>query len=145
LPLILRARWVHLCRMYIRFVRQKIVHGTGARSGVLSAAYDLRAQNYLDEFTLVALDKSLDWFQDNLCVPERLNRSKSKGYYRRNTTGLSWFKPTAKDHLAKAFKLMAVLRENGYEIETLKTFNVGYIIFEDDYQIIAEPFADTPC
>jgi len=30
-------------------------------------------------------------------------------------------------------------------VRTLKAKRVGYVVYEDEYQIVAEPFADTEC
>ena len=30
-------------------------------------------------------------------------------------------------------------------MRTLKAKRVGYVVYEDEYQIVAEPFADTEC
>lgn len=58
--------------------------------------------------------------------------------------GLSWFKPTAEQHIQKAHELAAILSELGFVIEILKTDRPGYIVYEDEFQIVAEPFSDTP-
>jgi hypothetical protein len=36
-----------------------------------------------------------------------------------------------------------LLEENGYPVDVLKSKRLGYILFEDEYQIVAEPFSDT--
>ena len=56
---------------------------------------------------------------------------------------MSWFKASAKEHISKAFELKSVLEENGYAIEVLKESRLGYVVYEDDYQVVAEPFSDT--
>jgi hypothetical protein len=30
-------------------------------------------------------------------------------------------------------------------VRTIKAKRVGYVVYEDEYQIVAEPFADTEC
>lgn len=46
--------------------------------------------------------------------------------------------------LAHAHDLTALLMENGYPITILRTERIGYVIYEDAHQVVAEPFADTP-
>ena len=83
----------------------------------------------------------MSWFKDNLAVPQRFNRSKSNGYYRRRTAGISWLKPTATEHIDKMRALVAILENNGYyRVSEIPTERPGYVIFEDDHQVIAEPF-----
>lgn len=93
--------------------------------------------------TAKQLEDLLDWFRKNLSIPTSFTRTKSKGYYRRDTFGISWFKPTSKQHIEQSFELIALLELNGYPIEILKTKRVGYVVYEDDVQIVAEPFSDT--
>jgi hypothetical protein len=86
------------------------------------------------------LEGVLSWFEDNLAVPQRFNSSKSKGYYRRRAAGISWLKPTATEHIAKMRALVAVLQNNGYQVSQIITERPGYLVFEDDHQVVAEPF-----
>ncbi len=90
------------------------------------------------------LKEILEWFDDNLDLPERFNRTKSKGAWRRAAAGVSWFKASASEHIAKMRELAAVLGEHGYHVVQLETDRPGFIVYQDDHQIVAEPFADTP-
>jgi hypothetical protein len=36
--------------------------------------------------------------------------------------------------------LVAILEKNGYQVSQISATRPGYVIFEDDYQVIAEPF-----
>ena len=56
---------------------------------------------------------------------------------------MSWFKPTAREHIAKAFELKSILDDNGYFIEVLKEDRIGFVVYEDEHQIVAEPFSET--
>lgn len=56
---------------------------------------------------------------------------------------MSWFKPTALDHIGIAFELKPVMENKGFPIEVLKEKRLGYVVYEDDHQIVAEPFSDT--
>jgi hypothetical protein len=38
-----------------------------------------------------------------------------------------------------------ILDNHGVPARTLKATQVGYVVYEDEYQIVAEPFADTEC
>lgn len=130
--------------MFLRFVHSTTVDGMRAREGFFTAAYDLRAQDGIDASDRKQLEDMLAWFRLNLGLPSKFARSKSKGAYRREQTpGLSWFKPGAKEHLSMAYELADLLGRHGYHIEILKTERPGFVIYEDDVQLIAEPFADT--
>jgi len=85
----------------------------------------------------------LTWFAQHLETPSRFNRTKSKGYYRRNTRGIAWFKDSATEHLARMQEIRRVLEQHGHVVEMISEARVGYVVYEDAFQVIAEPFSDT--
>ncbi|WP_284163504.1 hypothetical protein [Frigidibacter sp. SD6-1] len=129
---------------YIRFVRPNRIENQRHREGVFCAAYELRDCPSVDGRTLAHLEEILQWFRENLPIAGRFNRSSSKGAYRRETQGLSWYKDVATEAIGKSFELVRLLAENGYPIEVLRCDRVGYVLYEDDHQVVAEPFGDTP-
>jgi hypothetical protein len=66
-------------------------------------------------------------------------------FCRKKNRALSWFKDTAIDHIAQIRELVAILEDHGVHVQTFKVKRVGYVVYEDDYQIVAEPFADMKC
>ncbi len=117
--------------MYLRFVNFLQVKGMKAREGFLQVAYDLVRRNDIDVATLRSTNNLLQWFADNLDAPDRVSKVRKKNYDR-NTKGLSWFKPTATEHIKRAFQMKTLLEENGYPVEVLKSKRLGYILFEDE-------------
>ncbi|WP_135503844.1 hypothetical protein [Roseovarius aestuariivivens] len=103
--------------MLIRFVRPNTVENMTAREGLFCA---------------------------ELPIPDAFRRSRAKGADRKDGVGLSWFKPEAETAIAKSFELIALLEEAGYPIEMLRTRKPGFVVYEDAWQIVAEPFSDTP-
>jgi hypothetical protein len=130
--------------LFIRLALQYRHASSGFRSGFFDAAYDVRNSPLTAPFVAHQIAEEIAWFAENLKKPTRFNRSQAKGAYRRNAKGLSWFKPTATEHIRRAFALSAILRDHGYAVMTLKTDRPGFVVYEDDHQIVAEPFADTP-
>ncbi len=129
--------------MFLRFVRLTSVLGLKEREGFFSAAYDIVRESKADNHSLQRIEDLLGWYRKNLAVPPRFNRSTSKGYSRTAiTAGLSWFKPTANEHLSKAYELAALLEQHGHVIEILKTSRPGYIIYDDEHQVVAEAFSN---
>lgn len=129
---------------YVRFVRPNSLEVSNAREGFFCAAYELKHRDELDEYTSAYLKELLDWFGLNLKEPRKFSRSKSKGSQNKNAAGISWFKDSASDFISKSYELISLLQEHGYPIEALRTERVGYIIYEDENQVVAEPFSDTP-
>ena len=124
----------------LRFVLPHAHPDTGVEEGVFRTAYTLRDSPGTRPQDQAALKDLLSWFEANLALPKRFNSSKSKGYYRRKTAGISWLKSTAFEHIAKMRLLVAILESNGFQISQVSTDRPGYVVFEDDHQVVAEPF-----
>ena len=129
---------------YLRFVRPNTIENLGAREGFFCAAYELRSVHILEDYVSEQLEDLLSWFRTNLTIPNKFNRSKSKGYRDKNAAGLSWFKENASEAIGRSYELISLLQENGYPIEIIRAERVGYIVYEDELQVVAEPFSDTP-
>jgi hypothetical protein len=39
--------------------------------------------------------------------------------------------------------MVAILQNHGIPVRMLKADRIGYVVYEDEYQVVAEPFADT--
>lgn len=130
--------------MFLRFIVLRTSEASGVRDGLFGTAYDLHNSSSLAADDQHELADLLNWFDSNLTTPDRFNRTKSKGHYRRNTHGISWLKSGALDHVDRMRRLAALLARQGHATEVLKTDRPGYIIYEDDAQVVAEPFNDTP-
>lgn len=129
--------------MFIRFVSQSKVHMMSFREGFFVPAYQMREDADVDPYTKEQLEEILAWFRENLSIPDRFSR-KPADLDEDDTYGLSWFKDTAKEHLSKSYELIGLMEIYGHTIETIRTDRVGFVVYEDDFQIVAEPFRDTP-
>ena len=129
---------------YLRFVRPNTIENHGAREGFFCAAYELRSILNLEDYISEQLEDLLSWFRTNLTIPNNFNRSKSKGSRDKNAAGLSWFKEDASEAIRRSYELISLLQENGYPIGIIRVERVGYIVYEDEQQVVAEPFSDTP-
>jgi len=130
--------------MYLRFVTERLTAHGARRAGFLQACYEAVEDKETPESSGVELKTLIDWFEKNLVTPPRFNRTRSKGAYRREGTALSWFKKDAEEHIAQAFAASAILGELGHSVTILKTDRPGYVVYEDTYQVVAQPFANTP-
>ena len=128
---------------FVRFVVAKRDPGTGLELGVFQAAYGLRDRPDVPDIDRAVLRDTLAWFGKNLAEPARFNRTRSKGYDRRQTRGIAWFRDTATEHISRVQQLRVVLEAHGYHVSMLREERPGYIVYEDEHQVIAEPFADT--
>ena len=130
--------------MYLRFVIADIDEDSEQRLGVFHAVRNLRDEGRLHPDEEEQHDRIREWFDENLERPTRFNASKRRFFDKKNR-GLSWFKETAEEHLRWIRGLVAILENHRIAVEMLTAKRIGYVIYEDEYQIVAEPFADTEC
>lgn len=128
---------------FVRFVISSKNPDSGVADGIFGGVYDLLDRDELSSLERLNLEQNSKWFNSNLQKPARFNRSKSKGYYRRNTRGIAWFRDTASEHIARMHQMKQIVEEHGYTVEVITEDRVGYLVYEDEHQVIAEPFADT--
>ncbi|MEJ6403372.1 hypothetical protein [Yoonia sp. 2307UL14-13] len=107
-------------------------------------AYSLLKSPETDQYIAQQIKSELDWFEEHLRIPNRFNKTKSKGAYRRNTKGIAWFRNNDSEALERAYALSELIRCCGIDVQEIISDRIGYFVYEDDVQIIAEPFADTP-
>ena len=124
--------------MFIRFVSGEIDEDSLVSVGLFTAACDLVYDPALPDDEYYPLRELMDWFNQHLKGPYdyRLRTP------RRARRAICWFKPTAREHLSRAWQMAWILERNDVFIRTIKVERTGYVLYEDDAQILAEPFAD---
>ena len=128
---------------FLRFVLSDRHPDSGVENGLFGLAYKLRDDPGVNAEGREALRDNLAWFEKHLPTPNRFNRSTSKGYYRRKTRGIAWFRDSAKECVARMHRIKVALETNGHRVAMIREDRVGYIVYEDDLQVVAEPFSDT--
>ena len=128
---------------FVRFVLTRRDPDSGVESGPFRLAYELRDSPDVEAADRDLLAANLMWFEKNLETPTRFNRTKSKGFYRRNTRGIAWFKDTATEHLARMHQIKNILERHGHPVVIVSEARVGYVTYDDPFQVVAEPFSDT--
>jgi hypothetical protein len=127
--------------MYIRFITGEIHDESQWETGVFQAAYRLWRSGNLPEYEGARLREILDWFNMNLEKPNRFTTSKPP-FYRKQNRAISWFKDTATEHIANLREIMTILDNHGIHTEMIQTDRPGYVVYEDEHQVVAEPFSD---
>jgi hypothetical protein len=127
--------------MYIRFVVNSLDEDSGRRQGLFQLSSTLREAGELAHDEEDQLLEIRGWFNEHLGKPESFTTS-SKPHAL--GVALSWFKDTAKEHIAKMYAISSIIEMHGFHVDILRTNRPGYIVYEDEYQITAEPYADTP-
>jgi hypothetical protein len=128
---------------FIRFAGISRHADSGVEVGLIQIASSIRKDPRTPETDEQEIRRQLDWFFKHLPVPARFNKSRSKGYYRRATKGICWFRDTAAECLARMYILKRIAEEHGYVISVIRQDHIGYIVYEDEFQAVAEPFAET--
>src|SRR5262249_21329135 len=89
---------------------------------------------------LTRIDVLFKWFNKHLAVPHRFAKSRRP---HAKKVALSWYKASAVEHIRRMHEMTPLLDAHGIAVETLRTDRPGYVVYEDDHQIVAEPFNDT--
>src|SRR5687767_3007136 len=126
--------------IYVRFVTLRLDESSGRRQGVFQAAAELVEARELRDFELAELENIRRWYNAYLDVPNRFSRSRKSGAARR---AISWFKSEARRFVSPMHLMCRILREHGVFTEMITTRRPGYIVFEDEHQVAAEPFWET--
>ncbi|HEY0266454.1 MAG TPA: hypothetical protein VGC16_06860 [Rhizomicrobium sp.] len=127
--------------MFIRFVIETIDRDSGRRQGLFQAAATLQQSGILTGPDHDRLASLCNWFNDHLERPARLAvspRPNSKAQ------AISWFRDTATEHIAKMREFQDVLERYGLAVKMIKAKRLGYVLYEDEFQVAAYPFSDTP-
>jgi len=125
---------------YVRFVTSTIDEDSGKRRGVFQAAADLVDANELSEHELDELEAIRKWFHQHLDAPDRFARSRKSNAAPK---AISWYKGTAIEYVSRMHAMCRILNEHGIMTEMITSTRPGYIVFEDEHQIAAVPFAET--
>jgi len=118
--------------MYIRFAVLDTDPDSGRAGGVLVAAHNLRDEGALSPIEHEALKTAIAWFNDHLTVPALLQQPG-------NRRAISWFKPAADEAIRRMWRLKSLLDPHGYHVEVLRTVRPGMVIYEDEWQVVAQP------
>ena len=124
--------------MLVRFVADWNDEDSGVTAGLFLAASWVRDHADPAEVDLVRLAELREWFDAHLDRPRRFNRSRRPN---RKKKAISWFKDSAREHIVRARKMADSAA--GIRIREIRTNRSGYVVFEDDFQLVAEPFAET--
>jgi len=125
--------------MFVRFVVAERDPDSQQPMGIFQACRDLRDSNHLDASTEVWADQIFAWFGAHLPRPRRLAESSRPNAPNR---ALSWFRSSATDHVLRARELASLLETCGVQVDVLRTARPGYIVYEDEWQVVAMPFND---
>jgi len=106
--------------------------------GIFTLSYGLIENNELTNIEEKEIKNILAWFSKYLPVPDKFSKKKNDAH--KNHHGLSWMKSEATEAVEYFWKLKVLLDQAGHHIEVLKVNNPGKVVYEDDLQLVAEPY-----
>lgn len=117
---------------YVRFVIGRKDEDSHVEQGVFQAAALALEWQEITGPDADELNQLRAWFSENLEKPTSFGRDKLR-------RGICWFKADATQHIARIWKMVQILERNGMLVKKIKTSKPGYVIYEDEWQLVAEP------
>ena len=124
--------------MFIRFVCGEIDEDSHVAAGLFCAAFDLIYAGELPDHDYAELSELMRWFRLHLKGPFEHRLRKPW----RAQRSICWFKSDACEYVKRAWLMMNVLERNDVFMRMIKSRSVGYVIYEDEAQVLAQPSAD---
>jgi hypothetical protein len=118
---------------YLRFVVGLLDEDSHSEEGIFQAAaraLECHSITGPDAEELTALEA---WFNKNLVAPTAFGRDKLR-------LGICWFKTGSTAHISRIWEMVAILERNGIFVKKIRTDKPGYVVYEDESQLVAEPF-----
>lgn len=120
-------------REYIRFVVGRKDEDSHVEQGIFQAAALALEREKITGMDAAELQELRWWFSENLEKPTSFGRG-------RLDRGICWFKVAAAEHISRIWQMVRILERHGIYVKKIRTDKPGYIVFEDEWQLVAEPF-----
>ena len=120
-------------REYVRFVIGRKDEDSHVEQGIFQAAAQAMEWQSVTGSDADELNELRGWFCENLQKPSSFGRDKLR-------LGICWFKTGATEHISRIWDLVRILERNGIYVKKIRTDKPGYVIYEDEWQLVAEPF-----
>ena len=110
------------------------------RQGIFQTLVDVREKGLLYQYKIDRVKEIHAWLNEYLDKPSSFTISSKPHALNK---AISWYKDNAKDHIAYMRELADILTRQGIAVDVLRTERPGYVVYEDDFQVTAEPFGET--
>jgi hypothetical protein len=120
-------------REYVRFVIDRKDEDSHVEQGIFQAAGQALEWQNVTGSDADELKELRAWFNENLEKPSSFGRNKLR-------LGICWFKTDAAEHISRIWEMVHILERNGVYVKKIRTDKPGYVIYEDEWQLVAEPF-----
>jgi hypothetical protein len=120
-------------REYVRFVVGRKDEDSHVEQGIFQAAAQAQEWQSITGSDADELNELRAWFSKNLEKPNSFGRNKLR-------LGICWFKTGSTAHISRIWEMVHILERNGISVKKIRTKKPGYVIYEDEWQLVAEPF-----
>jgi hypothetical protein len=120
-------------REYVRFVIGRKDEDSHVEQGIFQAAARALEWHNITGSDADELYELRAWFNENLEKPTSFGREKLR-------LGICWFKTGSTEHISRIWEMVRILERNGIYVKKIRTDKPGYVIYEDEWQLVAEPF-----
>jgi hypothetical protein len=124
--------------VFLRFESAQVDERTGQPTGLLTHAYRLLRSDALTSAEADELRALIDWIERNVPVPARFARKRNVSH--KETHGIAWAKGNAVELVAAMRAIAGIAARHDLHVDVVKTDRPGYVVYEDSWQVVAEPF-----
>ncbi len=121
--------------MFVRFVVGTDAENFAWLNGIFTEAKFLSRREELFKYELDQLNSTFDWFNDHLPCPPFLSKLETGEWTRE---AVAWYRAEATHHIRRMWDIAAILRENGINVRLVTSEKPGKLVYEDEFQIVAE-------
>jgi len=118
---------------YIRFVVGRKDEESHVEQGIFQASGQALEWQNITGSDADELKELQAWFSKNLEKPTSFGRSRLR-------LGICWFKTGSAEHISRIWEMVHILERNGISVKKIRTDKPGYVIYEDEWQLVAEPY-----
>lgn len=121
--------------MFVRFVVGAEAESPYWLTGVFTAAQQLCNEGVLHEYQAEWLNEVFEWFNAHLPCPPFKQKLRSGEW---TADAVAWFRDDAGEFVTRMWEVVALLQEHGKLVRFVRTEKPGKIVYEDEYQVVAE-------
>jgi hypothetical protein len=121
--------------MFVRFVVGADAESAAWLTGVFTEARLLRDTGQLFDYECERLEATYEWFNQHLPCPP-FKKKLPSGEWTQHA--VAWFRAEASEPIRRMWDIVAILREHGIAVRMVTSERPGRIVYEDDYQVVAE-------
>lgn len=124
--------------MFLRFITPKIDSRSGKETGLFTLVHQELDNGTLYYHEEVEVRQSLRWLETRLPTPTRFKRNKKEAH--RPRKGICWIRHEAEDFVSHMWRIKSILENHDIYVEVLRSDNPGYVVYQDEFQIVALPY-----